>query len=398
MSRPKAAAFLATSALALLAGAAHASTSAPPAAASAPADAFPVPPPPALKAAAYILVDYDTGRVLASRNADERLPMASLTKLMTAYIVFSALKAGRLTLDEPVLISKAAWQTGGSRMFINVGSQVPVIDLLKGMIVESGNDATVALAQKVGGTRAAFVQMMNAYAQRLGLKSTHYMDVDGLPQPDHYTTARDLATLSAALIRDFPEYYFIFKIRKFTWDHITQRNRVTLLWTDPSVDGLKTGHTEAAGYCLIASALRHGMRLISVVLGAPSWDDRLADSEALLNYGYNFFQTEQVAVARRPVLRPRVYESSIEYAPIGAASDLYVTVPRGGAGSLKTAARVTHSPLVAPLAAGQVVGELTVTDGAQVIDRTPLVTLGPVPEGGFLTRSTDGLKLWLERW
>jgi len=383
MPRSLALTALATCALAALATAAQA-TAAP----------VPVPPPPALKATAYILVDFDTGQVLAEKNADRKLPMASLTKLMTAYIVFSALKNGQLTLNTPVPVSTAAWHTGGSRMFINPGTRVPVIDLLKGMIVESGNDATVALAQKVGGTRAGFVTLMNQYARRLGLHSTHYEDVDGLPKPDHYTTARDLATLTMALIRDFPQYYFIFKIKKFTWDHITQRNRVSLLWTDPSVDGLKTGHTQAAGYCLIASALRHGMRLVSVVLGAPSWNGRLKDSEALLNYGYNFFETRKVETARAAIAKPRVYDSAAGHAPVGTTANVYVTVPRGKDTALSTHIRWSHWPLVAPMASGSRVGTLTVTDGGKVLEQVPLVSLGPVPEGGLLTRLADDVRLW----
>jgi D-alanyl-D-alanine carboxypeptidase (penicillin-binding protein 5/6) len=397
MSRSPAAPWLTATAFALLAVCirAAAATSPAPAPRPAPAAAMPLPPPPALQTGAYILVDYATGQVLAQQNADERLPMASLTKLMTAYVVFSALKAGQLTLNTPVPISDAAWRTGGSRMFLDPGTQVPVIDLLKGMIVESGNDATVALAQRVGGTRAGFVQMMNQYAQRLGLKSTHYVDVDGLPDPNHYTTARDLATLTIDLIRDFPQYYFIFKIKTFTWDHITQRNRVSLLWTDPSVDGLKTGHTEAAGYCLIASAQRNGMRLVSVVLHAPSWNGRLAASESLLNYGFNFFVTERVVTAGAPVLKPRVYESAAGYAAVGAQHDLYVTLPRTKAASLQTSAALTRTQLVAPLAAGSIVGELTVTDGSgQVVGREPLVTLEAVPAGSLLTRAMDGMRLW----
>jgi serine-type D-Ala-D-Ala carboxypeptidase (penicillin-binding protein 5/6) len=357
--------------------------------------AVPTPPPPDLDAGAYILVDFQSGDVIAQKNADQRMAPASLTKLMTAYIVFAALKDGRLKLDDPVTISTAAWHTGGSRTFVKVGSQVPVIDLLKGMIVQSGNDATVALAQRVGGTRAGFVQLMNEYAQRLGMKSTHYVDVDGLPDPQHYTTARDLATLTRALIRDFPEYYYVFGLKDFTWNRIKQPNRNGLLWTDPSVDGLKTGHTEAASYCLIASADRRGTRLVSVVLDAPKWHSREADSEALLNYGYNFFETEKVATARAPVLRPRVYESASGYAAIGAPADLYVTLPRGQAGHLLTNAALTKTRLVAPLAAGSVVGELTVTDGeGRVVGREPLVTLQAVPAGGFLTRTLDGIRLW----
>ncbi|MGC8522291.1 MAG: D-alanyl-D-alanine carboxypeptidase family protein, partial [Steroidobacteraceae bacterium] len=222
MPRSSALAASSATALALLAALAPATQAAP---APAAPMAVPVPPPPALNARAYIVVDYNTGKVLAAKNPNEKMPMASLTKLMTAYIVFSALKSGQLTLQTPVTVSTAAWRTGGSRMFINPGSQVSVLNLLKGMIVESGNDATVALAQKVGGTQAGFVTLMNDYAKRLGLNSTHYEDVDGLPKPDHYTTARDLATLASDIIRDFPQYYFIFKIKKFTWDHITQRNR-----------------------------------------------------------------------------------------------------------------------------------------------------------------------------
>ncbi len=396
MSRSAAAPLLTTTAVALLSFSlqAAAATAPPPAPTAA---AMPLPPAPALDAGSYILVDYQTGRVLAQKNADERLPMASLTKLMTAYIVFAALKDGRLTPDEPVTISKAAWKTGGSRMFVQVGSQVPVLDLIKGMLVQSGNDATVALAQKVGGTQAGFVQMMNTYAQRLGLKSTHYDDVDGLPQPTHYTTARDLATLTVALIRDFPQDYPIFRIKDFTWNHIKQPNRNGLLWSDPSVDGLKTGHTEAAGYCLIASAERHGMRLVSVVLDAPKWHSREADAEALLNYGYNFFETEKVVTAGAPILKPRVYESASGYAAVGASRTLYVTVPRGKTASISTNAGLTQARLIAPLAAGTVVGEITVTDGTgEVLGREPLVTLEAVPAGGLMTRAMDSMRLWFK--
>jgi serine-type D-Ala-D-Ala carboxypeptidase (penicillin-binding protein 5/6) len=380
MCRSPAAALLTVSTLALMA-AAHA--------------AVPTPPSPDLDAGAYILVDHQSGDVIAQKNADERMAPASLTKLMTAYIVFSALEDRRLKLDDPVTISTAAWRTGGSRTFIKVGSQVPVIDLLKGMIVQSGNDATVALAQRVGGTRAGFVQLMNEYAQRLGMKSTHYADVDGLPDPQHYTTARDLATLTNALIRDFPQYYYIFGIKDFTWNRIKQPNRNGLLWTDSSVDGLKTGHTESAGYCLVTSADRKGMRLVSVVLDAPTWHSREADSEALLNFGYNFFETEKIATARAPVLKPRVYESAAGYAAVGAPADLYVTLPRGRAASITTNAALSQPRLIAPLAAGAVVGELTVTDGnGQVVGREPLVTLEAVPAGGFLTRTMDDVRLW----
>ena len=354
----------------------------------------PPPPPPPLNAHSYILVDVNTGKVLAAKNPDDKMPMASLTKLMTVYIVFSALKSGQLSLNTPVLISTAAWRTGGSRMFVNPGTRVPVLDLLKGVVVDSGNDATVALAQKIGGTRAGFVSLMNDYARRLGLHSTHYADVDGLPVPDHYTTARDLATLSMDLIRDFPQYRFIFKIKKFTWDHITQRNRVSLLWTDPYVKGMKTGYTDAAGYCMIVYADRNGMRLVSVVLNTPSWDARVNDSQALITYGYNFFENDRVAAARETVAKPRVYDSAAGYAPVGPERAVELTVLRGH-NTLHTHIEWKHWPLVAPLAAGAAVGTLVVTDGAgRPVASTSLVTLAPAPEGGLLTRLSDDMHLW----
>jgi D-alanyl-D-alanine carboxypeptidase (penicillin-binding protein 5/6) len=357
--------------------------------------AVPTPPAPHLDAGSYILIDSQSGNVIAQKNADERMEPASLTKLLTTYVIFAALKDGRVKLNDQVTISEDAWRTGGSRTFVKVGSQVPVIDLIKGMIVQSGNDATVALAERVGGTRDGFVQLMNEYAQRLGMKSSHFTDVDGLPDPQHYTTARDLATVANALIRDFPEYYYIFGLKDFTWNHIKQPNRNGLLWSDTSVDGLKTGHTDEAGYCLIASAKRNGTRLVSVVLKAPKWHSREADSEALLNYGFNFFQTEKIATARAPVLKPRVYESASGYAAVGALGDLYVTLPRGQAARVTTNAALTKPRLIAPLAAGSIVGELTVTDGnGQVIGREPLVTLEAVPTGGLLTRAMDGVRLW----
>ena len=356
--------------------------------------AVPPPPPPPLNAQSYILVDYNTGKVLAEKNPNEKMPMASLTKLMAVYIAFTALKSGQISLDTPVLISNAAWRTGGSRMFLNPGTKVTVLNLLKGIVVDSGNDATVALAQKIGGTRAGFVTLMNDYARRLGLHSTHYEDVDGLPVPDHYTTARDLATLAIDLIRDFPQYRFIFKIKKFTWDHITQRNRVSLLWTDPYVKGMKTGYTKAAGYCMLIYADRKGMGLISVVLKTPSWDARVNDSQALITYGYNFFKNERVATAGTVLSKPRVYESAAGYAPVGPAHSVLLTVTRGHH-ALKTRIVWNHWPLVAPLAAGADVGTLLVTNGAgQRVDSVPLVTLAPVPEGGLFTRLSDAVKLW----
>ncbi len=359
--------------------------------------AAPLPAPPAIDARAWILVDHFSGRVLAANRADDREEPASLTKLMTAYVVFKALSEGRLKLTDEVTVSEHAWRTGGSRSFIKLGSEVPVDILIKGMIVQSGNDATVALAEKVGGTEEAFAQMMNEYAQRLGMKSSHFVNSDGLPAPGHYTTARDMATLAGALIREFPQYYGLFSLREFMWNNIRQGNRNTLLGKDPSVDGLKTGHTDEAGYCLVSSALRNGMRLISVVMGAPSEKGRADASAALLGYGYTFFETIRVKEAHATVLKPRVYKSASEFAAVGVPYDVYATVARGQATSLSTQARLAHEPLMAPLAAGQQLGELTVSDGTgATIARVPLVALAAVPAGSLWTRACDSIALWFK--
>jgi len=364
---------------------------------AAPASA-PIPAPPAVSARASILVDYATGKVLAEHDADAREEPASLTKLMTAYLIFQALADGRLKLTDEATISAHAWHAEGSRSFVQVGTQVPVDILIKGMIVQSGNDATIALAEKLGGTEDAFAQMMNEYAKRLGMSATHFVNSDGLPNSDHYTSARDMATLAAALIRQFPQYYGLFSLREFMWNNIRQGNRNTLLGKDPSVDGLKTGHTDAAGFCLVASATRNGMRLISVVMGARNERGREEASAALLNYGYTFYETVHVKAARATVLKPRVYKSATEFAAVGVADDVYALVPRGQSASLRTEARLTHEPLIAPLGPGEKVGELTVTAGAgTVVGRAPLVMLAAVPQGGLWTRMVDSITLSLRR-
>jgi len=362
---------------------------------SAPADAItPIPNPPAVNARAYILVDHFSGRVLAQDHADERAEPASLTKLMTAYLVFAALTDGRLKLTDMVTISAHAWRAEGSRTFVQVGTQVPVDTLVKGMIVQSGNDATVALAERIGGTEAAFAQMMNEYARRLGMKSSNFDNSAGLPSPNHYTTARDMATLANALIRDFPQYYPLFSLREFKWNNIRQGNRNTLLYKDPSVDGLKTGHTDSAGFCLAASANRDGMRLVSVVMDAPSEKARENASAALLGYGYTFFETIRVKAAHETVLKPRVYKSMSEFAAVGVPYDVYATVARGQAAALRTRALLSHEPLIAPLAAGATVGEYTVADASgEVIERVPLVPLAAVAQGSLWTRALDSVAL-----
>ena len=268
---------------------------------------------PQIAARNWILLDFASGQTLAESQADQKIEPASLTKLMTAYVVFNALREGRLKMDEQVLISEHAWRAEGSRTFVQVGTRVPVEVLLKGMIVQSGNDATIALAERVGGSEPAFVQMMNAWAERLGMHGTRFEDSSGLPSPSHYSTARDLAALSRAIIRDFPEYYAIYSMREYTWNKIRQENRNGLLERDPSVDGIKTGHTDAAGYCLISSAKRQGMRLISVVLGSASVKERESGSAALLAYGYNFFESLTVRKRGETVLKARVYKGCLLY-------------------------------------------------------------------------------------
>jgi serine-type D-Ala-D-Ala carboxypeptidase (penicillin-binding protein 5/6) len=379
-----------------LAVAAAAAPPAPPAApgAAAPVTA-PVPAPPSVNARAWILVDHFTGKVLAEHNADAREAPASLTKLMTAYVVFQALKDGRLKLTDEATISTHAWHAEGSRSFVQVGTRVPVDILVKGMIVQSGNDATIALAEKLGGTEEAFAQMMNEYARRLGMSGTQFINSDGLPAPGHYTTARDMATLASAIIRQFPEYYGLFSLREFVWNNIRQGNRNTLLGKDPSVDGLKTGHTDAAGYCLVSSANRDGMRLVSVVMGSPNERGREEASAALLNYGYSFYETIRVKTAGATVLKPRVFKSAGEFAAVGVAADVYALVPRGQSAALHTEARLAREPLIAPFAAGEKVGELTVSSASgQVVARAPLVMLAAVPQGGLWTRAVDTVTLW----
>jgi serine-type D-Ala-D-Ala carboxypeptidase (penicillin-binding protein 5/6) len=366
-----------------------------PACAAAPGGAPPIPKPPDVSSRAYILVDHFSGRVLAEDHADDREEPASLTKLMTSYVVFAALKENRLKLTDPVTISEHAWRSEGSRTFVQVGSTVPAEVLIKGMIVQSGNDATIALAERVGGTEPAFAQIMNEYAKRLGMKSTNFVNSDGLPATDHYTTARDMAILANALIRDFPEFYQWYSIREFTWNNITQHNRNGLLLRDPTVDGMKTGHTDSAGFCLVTSAKRNDMRLVSVVMGSPSIKAREDASAALLNYGYTFYETAKVKSAGDVLLKPRVYKSSDEYVTLAVPHDIVLTVGRGQAASLKSTAHLFKEPLIAPLAANQAVGELTITDQAgEVVSRVPLAPSKAVPEAGLWTRATDSVRLW----
>jgi D-alanyl-D-alanine carboxypeptidase (penicillin-binding protein 5/6) len=357
--------------------------------------ATPIPKAPDVNARAYILVDHFSGRVLAEDHADEREEPASLTKLMTSYAVFKALRENRLKLTDPVTISEHAWRSEGSRTFVQVGSTVPAEILIKGMIVQSGNDATIALAEKVGGTESAFAQLMNEYAKRLGMKSTNFVNADGLPDPNHYTTARDMAVLANALISEFPEYYQWYSIHEFTWNNIKQQNRNGLLLRDPTVDGMKTGHTDSAGFCLVTSAKRDNMRLVSVVMGSSSIKAREDASSALLNYGYTFYETGLVKKAGEVLLKPRVYKSADQYVTLAVPRNIVMTVGRSQLVNLKSTAHLLKEPLVAPLAANQPIGELTITDQAgEVVSRVPLTPSKAVPEAGLWTRATDSVRLW----
>jgi D-alanyl-D-alanine carboxypeptidase (penicillin-binding protein 5/6) len=357
-----------------------------------------IPAPPQIPANGYILVDHHSGRVLAEQRADERMEPASITKVMTAYIVFEALKEKRLSLTEKVKVSEYAWRTGGavtdgSTSFLELGSEVPVEDLIKGMIVQSGNDATIVLAEKLGGTESGFVTIMNEYARRLGMRSTNFTNSWGNPAPDHYTTARDLATLAHALINDFPEYYKWYSMREFTWNKHRQFNRNGLLGRDPSVDGIKTGHTNSAKYCLMTSAERNGMRLISVVLGSPSIKAREDASAALLNYGYTFYETVKLLDADQAVVTPQVYKGDAESVPVGSRQPTYVTIARGAGDNITKEATV-NGPLIAPIEAGANVGQYTVRVGDEVVARIPLVALQKVEEGGLWRWAVDSIKLW----
>ena len=354
-----------------------------------------VPPPPAVAARAYILMDYDSGQVLAESKADARMEPASLTKLMTSYVLYQQLEEGRIKPGDLATVSQRAWRMEGSRSFVPVGRQVSVEDLLKGMIVQSGNDATVALAEYAAGSEDVFVSMMNREAKRLGLTGTHYMDSTGMPDPQHYTTARDLAMLTRAIIHDFPNHYQLYSLKQFTYNGITQRNRNLLLWRDTSVDGVKTGHTESAGYCLVASARQNGMRLISVVLGTDSEAARADESEKLLSYGFRFYETHRVYATDKPLSTVRVWKGAADTLPLGLQQPIYVTIPRGQYDKLTAAIKVQQR-IIAPVAKGTVYGSLKVSLAGETVAARPLVAFQDVPPGSLFTRMVDDVRLWFK--
>jgi D-alanyl-D-alanine carboxypeptidase (penicillin-binding protein 5/6) len=355
----------------------------------------PIPAPPQVQARGYILLDYTSNQTLAATNDSERLEPASLTKLMSAYAVFHALKDGRIKMEDLVTISPHARDQDGSRMFVDVGTQVSVENLVQGMIVQSGNDATVALAEHVAGSEPVFVDLMNQYAQQLGMVSTRFQNAPGMPNPEHYSTAHDMALLARALIHDYPEYYKYYSQRSFTWNKISQPNRNGLLDRDATVDGLKTGHTESAGYCLVSSALRNGMRLVSVVMGSPSVRAREDASSALLNYGFNVYQTRKLYANKAPVMSVKVWKGAADEVQLGVVQDIYTTLPRGQENLLSAAADVAD-PLFAPLSPAKPAGQLRITLGDKVIGTYPLHPIKEVPEAGFFGRLTDDVKLWMK--
>ncbi len=354
-----------------------------------------MPAPPIIGAKSFMLIDGTTGTELASLEPNMRLAPASLTKLMTAYAVFHALADGTITLDDEVPVSEKAWRTEGSRMFIEVGSRVPVRDLLLGMIVQSGNDASVALAEHVAGSEDVFTNLMNQHAARLGLTATKFTNATGLPDEEHYSTARDLATLAQSIIREFPDRYKMYSIREYEYNDIKQPNRNRLLWRDNSIDGMKTGRTDDAGYCLISSAERDGMRIISVVLGTASDKSRMDGSHSLLNYGFRFFETRLIYRAGETVTETRIWKSAKEITPLGLDDDLYITIPRGMYDAIETVLNIP-AILMAPVANGQPLAEIDISLNGDKLTTRPLRALDDNPSGSLWQRTRDGVKLWFD--
>ena len=365
----------------------------PPRPTPAPPRGLPTPAAPTLGANSYILVDFNSGHVLVESNPDMPVEPASITKVMTSYVVFTELAGGNIQLSDAVTVSETAWRTGGSRMFIEPSMQPTIEELIKGMVIQSGNDASVALAEHLAGTEEAFAELMNHYASQMGMTNSHFMNSTGLPHEQHFTTARDVAILSAALIRDFPEYYRWYSEKEYSFNNIRQHNRNNLLWRDPAVDGLKTGHTEAAGYCLAASAKRDGMRLISVVLGSGSESSRVNESQSLLNYGFRFFETIQLYKAGQELAQGKVWKGEADQIRLGIEDELFVTIPRGRYEDLD--AQVEMRPeLIAPLTQGEEVGQISIRLEDSEITSRGLIALDSVAEAGFFGRTWDGMSMW----
>jgi len=354
----------------------------------------PNPSAPKIAAKSYILQDFASGRVLAEQNSEQRLPPASITKLMTAYVVVNELANGKINLADEVLISEKAWRMVGSRSFIEVNTKVPVEVLLRGMIIQSGNDAAVALAEHIAGSEETFAQMMNQYAQQLGMFNTNYQNATGLPGVDHYTTAKDIAILSAAIIRNFPEEYKWYSEKEFTYNKITQHNRNKLLWRDTTVDGLKTGHTEEAGYCLAASAQRSGMRLVSVVLGTRSENARAQETQKLFNYGFRFFESHELYKAQDKIADIKVWKGAEKLLNLGLSESLAVSVSRGRYKELVATTNI-EQPIIAPISAGATLGKVSIHLGDELIATQSLVALHDIEQGSWWRRLIDSILMMI---
>ncbi len=354
-----------------------------------------VPAPPTINASSYVVMDFNSGDLLVEQNTEQKLPPASLTKIMTIYVVASELANGKISLEDEVLVSEKAWRTQGSRMFIEVNKKVKLDDLLHGVIIQSGNDASVALAEYISGTEGVFADLMNKHAEQLGMKDTHFVNSTGLPDPDHYTTASDLAKLAQALIRDYPEVYGLHKIKEFTFNKIKQHNRNKLLWRDRSVDGVKTGHTEEAGYCLVASAVKDGMRLISVVMGTDGMNARAKASQAILNYGFRFFETHKLYSAGDLITSVKVWKAEIDNLNLSINRDIYITVPRGQYEKIEPVVEVDKQ-IIAPVNQGDQKGVLNIMLENKSITTVPLLALESIAEGGIVNRLKDEVYLLFE--
>ena len=351
-----------------------------------------IPAAPQIGAESYLLIDAATGDVLASENARMRLPPASLTKIMTSYIIADEIEQGRITLDDRVPISVKAWRMEGSRMFIRESTEVSVADLLRGIVIQSGNDASVAMAEYIAGDEEAFAGLMTQTAKSLGMNNTNFMNATGLPDEMHYTTAEDLAVLTRALINRFPEHYAIYSEKYFSYNDIRQANRNALLWRDDSVDGVKTGHTQAAGYCLVASAMENDTRLISVVMGARDERTRAAESQKLLNYGFRYYETVNLYAAGSSLKRVRVWSGLHESLEVGLDDAITLTIPRGGRDQLKAEINL-QDVIEAPIERGQPLGALTLSLGDETLVERPVVALNPVQEAGWLSSTLDDVQL-----
>ena len=360
------------------------------------ADSAQIAPPPDLAVKAYLLKDFNSGHVISTKNSNMRIEPASLTKIMTAYLSFKALKNGHLSLTQTLPVSEIAWKVEGSKMFIEPNMPVMVDELLHGMIIQSGNDASIALAEGIATTEMQFSEMMNKEAQRLGMKNTHYMNATGLPDPQHYTTAEDLAILATALIHDFPDQYQrLYSVKEYTYNKITQPNRNRLLWLDPSVDGMKTGHTESAGYCLISSAKRDGVRRISIALGATTDAARAAESQKLLNYGFQYFDSKLVYRQGQAINQIKVWKGNENQVAMTVADDLFLTVAKGDYVNVKVSTS-TKQPLIAPIKKGQVIGAVKFTLNGNVIQERNLVATKSIEAAGIFGRTWDSIKLLLQ--